>query len=90
MPLGTDGFTRADLDVNIPAIWGEQINDYFRYKLQLASFFIDRSDELLEGGDTIYTPNLSALSTNTKTTNAQVTLGLKGLFCFVPNLCFNA
>jgi hypothetical protein len=55
-------------------IWGEKINDYFRYNLKLASFFIDRSDELSDGGDTIYTPNLSALSVNTKTNNAEVTL----------------
>lgn len=55
-------------------IWGEQINDYFRYNLKLASFFIDRSDELTDGGDTIYTPNLSALTVSTKTNNAEVTL----------------
>lgn len=74
MALGTNGFTFADLSVDIPEVWGEQINDYFRYNLQLASFFVDRSDELAEGGDTIYTPNLSALSVNTKTNNAEVTL----------------
>lgn len=74
MALGTNGFTFGDLDVNIPEIWGEQINDYFRYNLKLASFFVDRSDELADGGDTIYTPNLSALSVNTKTNNAEVTL----------------
>ena len=74
MALGTNGFTFADLDVNIPEVWGEQINDYFRYNLKLASFFVDRSDELSDGGDTIYTPNLSALSVNTKTNNAEVTL----------------
>lgn len=74
MALGTNGFTFADLSVDIPEVWGEQINDYFRYNLQLASFFVDRSDELAEGGDTIYTPNLSALSVNTKTNNGEVTL----------------
>lgn len=74
MALGTNNFTFADLDVNIPEIWGSQINDYFRYNLKLASFFIDRSDELVDGGDTIYTPNLSALSVNTKTNNQEVTL----------------
>lgn len=74
MALGTNGFEFADLDVNIPEIWGQQINDYFRYELKLASFFIDRSDELVGGGDTIYTPNLSALSVNTKTNNQEVTL----------------
>lgn len=74
MALGTDGYTYADLDVAIPEIYGQKINDYFRYSLDLASFFIDRSDELAGGGSVIYTPNLSALSTNTKTNNAQVTL----------------
>ena len=74
MALGTNGFTFADLSVDIPEVWGEQINDYFRYNLQLASFFVDRSDELAEGGDTIYTPNLSALTVSTKTNNAEVTL----------------
>lgn len=74
MALGTNGFTFADLDVDIPEIWGSRINDYFRYDLKLASFFIDRSDELVDGGDTIYTPNLSALTVSTKTNNAEVTL----------------
>lgn len=77
MALGTNGFTGGnggDLTVDIPLLWGEKINDYFRYNLSLASFFIDRSDELADGGAAIYTPNLSALSTNTKTVNSQVTL----------------
>lgn len=77
MALGTNGFTGGnggDLTVDIPQIWGQKINDYFRYNLTLASFFIDRSDELSDGGSTIYTPNLSALSTNTKSVNTQVTL----------------
>lgn len=77
MALGTNGFTGGnggDLTVDIPAIWGQQINDYFRYNLTLANFFIDRSDELSDGGSTIYTPNLSALTVNTKTVNAEVTL----------------
>lgn len=74
MALGTNGFTYADLSVDIPQIWGQQINDYFRYSLDLANFFIDRSEELSEGGYLIHTPNISALSTNTKTNNAEVTL----------------
>jgi hypothetical protein len=77
MALGTDGFTGGnggDLTVDIPLLWGSKINDYFRYNLSLAAFFIDRSEELVDGGAAIYTPNLSALSTHTKTVNAQVTL----------------
>lgn len=77
MALGTNGFTGGnggDLTVDIPLLWGNKINDYFRYNLSLAAFFIDRSDELADGGAAIYTPNLSALSTNTKAVNSQVTL----------------
>lgn len=77
MALGTNGFTGGnggDLTVDIPLVWGEKINDYFRYNLSLAAFFIDRSDELADGGAAIYTPNLSALSTNVKVVNTQVTL----------------
>jgi len=62
------------LEVAIPKVWGEKINDYFRYALRLAPFFIDRSDELSGGGDTVYTVNLSALSTNAKANGSQVTL----------------
>ena len=74
MALGTDGFSTADLTVDIPLVWGQSINDYFRYNLSLASFFIDRSEELMDGGSTIYTPNISALSTNVKTQGSEVTL----------------
>jgi len=74
MALGTDNYTYADLSAGIPSVWGQSVNDYFRYNLKLASFFIDRSDELMGGGDTVITPNLSALSTNTKANQAQVTL----------------
>lgn len=77
MGLGTNGFTGGnggDLDVDIPLLWGQKINDYFRYALRLAAFFIDRSEELVDGGAAVYTPNLSALSTNSKTVNSQVTL----------------
>lgn len=77
MGLGSDGFTGGnggDLTVDIPLVWGNQINDYFRYDLKLAAFFIDRSDELADGAAAVYTPNLSALTTNTKAVNTQVTL----------------
>lgn len=77
MALGTGHYTSGvggDLEVDVPEIWGQRINDYFRYSLKLANFFIDRSDELAGGGATIYTPNLSALSTNAKSTGSQVTL----------------
>jgi len=77
MALGTNGFTGGnggDLTVDIPLVWGSKINDYFRYNLELAAFFIDRSEELADGAAAVYTPNLSALSTNAKVVNTQVTL----------------
>lgn len=77
MALGTDGFTAGvggALTADIPLLWGQKINDYFRYDLDLAAFFTDRSEELMDGGSDVYTPNIVALSTATKTTNSQVTL----------------
>lgn len=73
MALGTNGYTRADL-VSIPEIWGQRINDVFFRNLKLAKFFVDRSDELMNGGDTLYTINGSEYTANTKTNNAEVTL----------------
>lgn len=77
MALGTNhmgGGVGGSLTVDIPLLWGQKINDYFRYNLTLASFFVDRSDELADGGSTIYTPNIVALSTNAKTNGSAVTL----------------
>lgn len=77
MALGTNGFTAGvggALTADIPLLWGQKINDYFRYDLSLANFFVDRSDELSDGGSDVYTPNIVALSTAAKTTNSQVTL----------------
>jgi hypothetical protein len=77
MALGTDHATAGvggGLTVNIPLVFGQKINDYFRYNLTLASFFVDRSDELADGGSTVYTPNIVALSTNAKAYKTEVTL----------------
>lgn len=68
------GGVGGSLTADIPLKWGQSINDYFRYKLQLADFFIDRSDELADGASTVYTPNIVALSTNSKVNNSQITL----------------
>lgn len=77
MGLGTLGMTGGvggSLTADIPLKWGQKINDYFRYNLSLAQFFVDRSEELSDGGSDVYTPNIIALATNSKTTNSQVTL----------------
>lgn len=77
MALGTNhmgGGVGGSLTVDIPLVFGQKINDYFRYNLSLAAFFVDRSDELSDGGSTIYTPNIVALSTNVKSNGSAVTL----------------
>lgn len=74
MALGTNNFTSADLDVAYPELWGQRINDFFRSQLRFGSFFIDRSEELVGGGDTLHTVNLTEMSANTKSNGSQITL----------------
>lgn len=66
-----DGTTLA---AQIPNIWGKMINDFYKEELILAGFFTDRSEELSDGGDTIYTPNITQMSANEKVNGSQVTL----------------
>lgn len=70
----TDTYTSADLATVIPEVWGSKINDYFKSDLVIAPFFIDRSSELMSGGDVLHTPGMVAMSVNTKTNGAAVTL----------------
>ncbi len=58
----------------IPAIWGEKINNFFKLKLLIADFFVDRSSELAQGGNILYTPNMTEMSANSKTNATAVTL----------------
>lgn len=71
---GTNSYAYGDVSVAIPTIWGQRINDVFFRQLKLAQFFVDRSDELMNGGDLIRTINGAEMSANTKTNAAEVTL----------------
>lgn len=73
-PTGTFTGTSGDLDVYIPEIWGEKINDFAKESLHVTKFFTNRSSELSGGGDTIYTPGLTEMSANSKTIATAVTL----------------
>lgn len=73
-PTGTFTGDSGDLDVFIPAVWGERMNDFFRSNLVAANFFTDRSEELSGGGNIIYTPNITEISANSKTAATAVTL----------------
>jgi len=61
-PTGTESLTT--LASFIPAKWGERINDFFKLKLMLADFFTNRSSELADGGNILYTPNMTEMSAN--------------------------
>lgn len=61
------GFDATDQAVFIPEIWSEKINEFFRANLVAGSFFLDVSDDLAGGGDTVHIPNLSEISASAKT-----------------------
>lgn len=71
-PSGTE--TTTTLAVMIPLLWGERINDFYKNKLVTADFFINRSDELANGGSTLYTPNLTEMTAYAKSNATAVTL----------------
>lgn len=74
MPLGTDHFVKADLASAIPEIWGQRMNEFYRRKLKLANIFLDRSEDVRAGGDTIHIPGTTPFVANTKAPQTQVTL----------------
>ena len=71
-PTGTH--TATTLASFIPEVWGERINDFFRSKLVMGSFFIDRSSDLLDGGDKVNTPNMTEMTATAKSDATAVTL----------------
>ena len=74
MAFPTTSMTSTTLASNIPLLWGEKINEFYKSKLLIADFFIDRSSELAGGGSALYTPNLTEFSANEKTNATAVTL----------------
>lgn len=74
MAFPTATHTATSLASTIPELWGEKVNEFFRAKLVAAPFFTDRSDEVSEGGDVLYTPSITELSANAKTNATAVTL----------------
>ena len=74
MAFPTTSMNSTSLASNIPLLWGEKINEFYKLKLMLADFFVDRSSELASGGSALYTPNLTEMSANSKTNATAVTL----------------
>lgn len=82
MAFPNDTFTgdAGDLDVFIPAVWGQKINEFYKANLVCANFFTDRSDEVSAGGNIIYTPNTTEIAANSKTVATAVTLNTLGAY----------
>lgn len=71
-PTGSESSTTlADL---IPLLWGERLNDFFKAKLVLGDFFVNRSAELAGGGSTLYTTPLTEMTAASKSNATAVTL----------------
>lgn len=74
MAFPTTTTTSTSLAVNIPLLWGDKINEFFKLKLMIAEFFTDRSSELSDGGSALYTPNMTEMTANAKSNATAVTL----------------
>lgn len=72
--LGNNHQSTTTLATVIPEVWGERINDFFYQELVFAPFFIDRSEELVEGGDILHTPTMVEMSATAKSNGTAVTL----------------
>ena len=70
----TATMSSTTLATSIPLIWGDKINEFFKLKLMIADFFIDRSSELAGGGSALYTPNLTEFAAAAKSNATAVTL----------------
>jgi hypothetical protein len=74
MAFPTTSMSSTTLAESIPLLWGEKINEFYKSKLLMADFFVDRSSELAGGGSALYTPNLTEFSANSKSNATAVTL----------------
>jgi len=74
MAFPTTSETLTTLASYIPTVWGEKVNEFYKKKLMMADFFTDRSDELANGGNVLYTPNVGEMAANAKSNATAVTL----------------
>ena len=74
MAFPTTTETLTTLASYIPTVWGEKVNEFFRLKLMLADFFVDRSAEVADGGNILYTPTTTEMAANAKVNATAVTL----------------
>jgi len=77
--------TEENLADVIGEVWSPRINDIFRANLQAGNFFLDLSDEMAEGGDTLHIPNFQTLGTDARGTET-VTIPLQAFDMDETNL----
>jgi len=70
----TATMTTTTLAGSIPLVWGDRINEFFKLKLMIADFFIDRSSEFAGGAKSLYTPIMSEMAAAAKSAATAVTL----------------
>jgi len=71
-PTATESSTT--LDVLIPEMWSDKMNDFYRAKLRAVPFFTDLSSELEGGGDVLNIPNLTEMTAHAKSNATNVTV----------------
>jgi hypothetical protein len=74
MGLGSSHFDVTDSAMLIPSKWANRVNDFFRAELKAASFFEDWSDEVADGGNIVYMPNITQMAAASKSAATQVVL----------------
>lgn len=69
-------FTPSDLQYVIPSVWSKHVNELFEANLVSEPLFLDFTDDVSGGGDTINVPDLytNTFSANNKTNTSEVTL----------------
>lgn len=72
----SDIFTPTDLQYVIPEVWSKHINELFEANLVTAPLFLDLTDDVRGGGDTINVPDLytNTFSANNKSNMSEITL----------------
>lgn len=67
-------FDTTDSAMLIPSKWSNRVNDFFRAQLKAAAFFEDWSEDVVDGGNIVYRPNITEMSAQTKSAATEVVL----------------
>lgn len=74
MGLGSSHFDTTDSAMLIPSKWSNRVNDFFRAQLKAAAFFEDWSEDVADGGNIVYRPNITQMTAVAKSAATEVVL----------------